>query len=56
MLESNLNPGKQPLVADRSQLKYGVSITDGCIGWDETETLLLDAHVRLARAGVTANV
>jgi 3-deoxy-7-phosphoheptulonate synthase len=29
-------------------LKYGVSITDSCIGWDETERLLLDAANFLA--------
>jgi 3-deoxy-7-phosphoheptulonate synthase len=28
-------------------LAYGVSITDGCIGWDETEALLVEAHERL---------
>ena len=47
MLESNLNPGSQPVQRDRSQLAYGVSITDGCIGWDETEALLVEAHGRL---------
>jgi 3-deoxy-7-phosphoheptulonate synthase len=47
MLESNLHPGSQPPGADRGQLHYGVSITDGCIGWDETEALLLEAHSRL---------
>lgn len=47
MLESNLFPGSQPLPADLTQLKYGVSITDGCIGWEETEVLLRDAHARL---------
>ena len=47
MLESNLNPGSQPVQRDRSQLAYGVSITDGCIGWEETEVLLLEAHARL---------
>ncbi|MFM8635853.1 MAG: 3-deoxy-7-phosphoheptulonate synthase [Planctomycetia bacterium] len=47
MLESNINPGSQPVHRDRSQLQYGVSITDGCIGWDETEQLLLEAHARL---------
>ena len=40
MLESNLNPGSQKLCEDLSQLQYGVSITDACIGWDETEELL----------------
>lgn len=47
MLESNIMPGSQPVQSDRSQLQYGVSITDGCIGWDETESLLLEAHARL---------
>jgi 3-deoxy-7-phosphoheptulonate synthase len=49
MLESNIHPGSQPASKDRSQLQYGVSITDGCIGWDETESLLLEAHARLAK-------
>jgi len=40
MLESNLNPGNQKIPSDLSQLKYGVSLTDGCIGWGETEDLL----------------
>ena len=48
MLESNIHAGAQPVGADRSQLHYGVSITDGCIGWEETEELLLEAHGRLA--------
>ena len=43
MLESNLLPGKQP-VGPRESLQYGLSITDGCIGWEETETLLREAH------------
>ncbi|MFM8291500.1 MAG: 3-deoxy-7-phosphoheptulonate synthase [Planctomycetia bacterium] len=47
MLESNINPGSQPVAADRSALAYGVSITDGCVGWEETEALLLEAHARL---------
>jgi 3-deoxy-7-phosphoheptulonate synthase len=33
--------------SDRSKLLHGVSITDGCIGWEETEQLLLEAHTRL---------
>lgn len=47
MLESNIHPGSQPVKSDRSQLQYGVSITDACIGWDETEELLLEAHAKL---------
>lgn len=48
MLESNIHAGAQPVAADRAQLQYGVSITDGCIGWEETEELLIEAHGRLA--------
>lgn len=44
MLESHLFDGNQPLTA---QLEYGVSITDGCLGWAGTERLLLDAAERL---------
>lgn len=42
MLESNLCEDQQTWVAGQ-QLKYGVSITDACIGWEETERLLLDS-------------
>jgi 3-deoxy-7-phosphoheptulonate synthase len=38
MLESHLVAGAQKLVPGRA-LVYGQSITDGCIGWDETYTL-----------------
>ena len=51
MLESNLVAGAQKLVPGKS-LVYGQSITDACIGWDETLPLLreLAAAVRSARA------
>ncbi|MFU8841457.1 MAG: 3-deoxy-7-phosphoheptulonate synthase [Nitriliruptoraceae bacterium] len=39
MLESNLAPGRQDWTPD-APLAYGVSITDACIGWDETVELL----------------
>ena len=41
MIESHLNEGNQK-VGPLSSLKYGVSITDSCIGWDDTEVLLRD--------------
>ena len=47
MLESNLLPGNQPMTPDLRQLKYGISVTDGCIGWEETERLLLTAYEQL---------
>jgi len=42
MIESNLVAGKQSLVAGNSlqDLVYGQSITDGCISWEETESML----------------
>jgi len=46
MLESNLAEGRQEL-GDVAALRYGVSITDACIGWDETERLLRYAWRRL---------
>ena len=39
MLESNLNPGKQTWQQGKA-LAHGVSITDACLGWSETEALL----------------
>lgn len=39
MLESNIAPGKQPH-APLPQLAYGVSVTDACMGWEETESVL----------------
>ena len=39
MLESNLVEGRQD-IADKKDLVYGKSITDACIGWDETEELI----------------
>jgi 3-deoxy-7-phosphoheptulonate synthase len=45
MLESNLVEGRQDIVPGRP-LVYGQSITDACIGWDDT----LDCLESLARA------
>ncbi len=39
MAESNLVAGRQDLVAGK-ELVYGQSITDGCIDWDTTVTVL----------------
>ena len=43
MLESNLVGGAQSLGKDRSALTYGQSITDQCIDWPTTETLVREA-------------
>jgi 3-deoxy-7-phosphoheptulonate synthase len=50
MLESNLFEGNQKLVAPQD-LRYGVSITDACLGWDTTEASLREAAQRLQAAG-----
>ncbi|QUJ66952.1 3-deoxy-7-phosphoheptulonate synthase [Photobacterium sp. GJ3] len=47
MLESHLNEGNQSADLDRSDMAYGVSITDACINWESTETLLRHAHQEL---------
>lgn len=40
MLESHLNAGSQPFPRPVEELEYGVSVTDGCIDWKTTESLL----------------
>ena len=47
MLESHLFEGKQPL--SHGKLRYGVSVTDACIGWESTEHLLKTAAERLSQ-------
>ena len=44
MLESHLFEGCQPL---SPSMRYGVSVTDGCLGWDATEDLLRNAAQQL---------
>ncbi|MEM5947968.1 3-deoxy-7-phosphoheptulonate synthase [Spirochaetia bacterium 38H-sp] len=44
MLESNIYEGCQPIPDDLSKLRYGVSVTDECIGWDKTEELVMSAY------------
>ena len=48
MLESHLFEGNQPLTDTPEDLRYGVSVTDACIGWDETATLLREGARALA--------
>jgi 3-deoxy-7-phosphoheptulonate synthase len=53
MIESNLAEGNQKVTNGREGLTYGVSITDGCIGWEDTERCLreLANAVKTRRAG-----
>ena len=49
MLESNLVEGNQK-INSRDKLRYGQSITDSCIGWEETENIILDLDDTLKTA------
>ncbi len=53
MLESHLNEGRQEHTPG-SQLEYGISITDACLGWDDTVNVLneLAQSVRIRRLKV----
>ena len=55
MIESHLNAGRQDLTADKP-LTYGQSITDGCIGWEDSVSVLesLASAVRQRRLAVAA--
>ena len=61
MVESHLQPGAQkfaPGKDDPAKLEYGKSITDACLGWDDSVVLLdgLAAAVRARRAGKGASI
>lgn len=47
MVESHLNEGSQPIPKSLKDLRYGVSITDSCLGWDTTERMLRWAYETL---------
>ncbi|RVX68527.1 Phospho-2-dehydro-3-deoxyheptonate aldolase, phenylalanine-inhibited [Exophiala mesophila] len=62
MIESHINEGNQKVPKEgKAGLKYGVSITDACIGWEDTESVLeiLANSVRIRReklgSGATTN-
>ena len=46
MLESFIHEGNQKL-DNPEDLKYGVSITDACINWEETVELITEADKKL---------
>jgi 3-deoxy-7-phosphoheptulonate synthase len=48
MMESNLLGGSQPANGQPGRLRYGVSVTDGCLDWANTERCLRDAHESIA--------
>jgi len=52
MLESNLVAGNQSFPQPIEELTYGQSITDQCIDWETTETLIRAAAAALKKAEV----
>ena len=54
MVESHLNEGNQPIPKKNSELRYGVSITDSCIGWEATERMLRWGYEKLAKKNPAA--
>ena len=47
MIESHLNWGAQKITEDRSQMQYGVSVTDACIDWETTEKAIREMAQKL---------
>jgi 3-deoxy-7-phosphoheptulonate synthase len=54
MVESNLFEGSQPIPKNLEDLRYGVSLTDSCIGWEATERMLRWGYEKLAQIAPTA--
>lgn len=50
MLESHLHEGNQSSEQPRDQMRYGVSVTDACINWESTESLLRQMYRDLGPA------
>ena len=50
LLESHLVEGRQDIATGRAGLRYGQSVTDGCIGWDATVPVLEDLAQAVRRA------
>ncbi|GFF35547.1 Phe-inhibited DAHP synthase AroG [Aspergillus lentulus] len=58
MIESNINEGNQKVPPEgKAGLKYGVSITDACINWEDSEAVLetLAQAVRTRREKLAVN-
>ena len=44
MIESFLEEGNQPIPTDLATLKYGCSVTDACLGWEDTASMLRETR------------
>lgn len=49
MIESNLEAGNQPIPQNLDELQYGVSVTDACVDWSDTEKSIRLMHEQLAK-------
>jgi 3-deoxy-7-phosphoheptulonate synthase len=49
MVESYLEEGAQPFPKNPVEIRYGLSITDGCVGWATTERMLRWGHKELGQ-------
>jgi 3-deoxy-7-phosphoheptulonate synthase len=47
MVESFIEAGNQPIPDDLGKLKYGCSVTDACVDWPTTETMIREARAAL---------
>jgi len=54
MVESHFNEGNQPIPKNLADLRYGVSLTDACIGWETTERMLRWGHEALGKLSAKA--
>ena len=52
MLESNIVAGNQSFPQPIDKLTYGQSITDQCIDWETTESIVQKAAQDLKQAGI----
>jgi 3-deoxy-7-phosphoheptulonate synthase len=50
MAESFLEEGSQSIPADLSTLRYGCSVTDACLGWEDTAIMLRETRSLLKEA------
>ena len=54
MVESYLKEGSQPIAKNPTELCYGVSLTDACVGWETTERMLRHGHEVMCKAATEA--
>lgn len=53
MIESHINEANQSADLPLSDMAYGVSITDPCLGWQDTESLLRDIYKEISPSLMT---